>query len=165
MASQLDKHDTAFFREFLSPAIADVGRGNQDALARAVREELSRIAFSDIADLVEFGPAGATIKDADAIPAGARRTIGKIETRYTKDGRPVVVVSTWPKVKALELLARHMGMLVDRMSFEVNEAKARQFARRVTEIVAKNVDDPEVLAAILEQLGKAAEGPEDVGDA
>lgn len=68
--------------------------------------ELTRIAFSDIIDFVEWDSGNVWFKESCEIPAEARRAIAKV-TRTTNGS---VGVSLHGKVRALDLLAQHLGM-------------------------------------------------------
>ncbi len=68
--------------------------------------ELRRIAFSDIGDYVEWDTDEVRPKESHEIPAEARHAIAKV-TRTTNGS---VQVSLHGKVRALDLLARHLGM-------------------------------------------------------
>ncbi len=85
--------------------------------------ELKRIALADPA--MAFGPDGAMLELSE-MPEDIRRAISsfEVEQRTTEDGqtRTVRRVRFWPKTDALDKLARHLGMLVDRHE---DEAKGR----------------------------------------
>ena len=71
-------------------------------------QELRLIGFSDVANLVDVsGKKGElTAKEWDELPEGATRTIESISE--TKFG---LKIKQYDKLRALELLARHAGML------------------------------------------------------
>jgi phage terminase small subunit len=89
-----------------------------------VLRELALLGFSDIGEILDFTGAAPRLRDAHGIPERARRAIASIKVkRYVEgpakdDEEPNVVevmeFKLWPKPQALELLARHLGMLKDR---------------------------------------------------
>lgn len=70
-----------------------------------VLQELANIAFSNGADFVEISGGSAIVKDTTDIPAERRSAIASIKD--TKDG---IEVKTYDKLRALELVGRHLGM-------------------------------------------------------
>jgi len=92
-----------------------------------VLNELAMIGFSDIAELVEIEEGGMIIaKRFDEIPDGKTRILKAIKEdriiRETPNGKEMIVhdkirYEAWDKLKALELLARHLGMLKDKDPF------------------------------------------------
>ena len=68
--------------------------------------ELKRIAFADIGDYVDWDTSSVWVKQSCEIPPEARHAIAKV-TRTTNGS---VRVSLHGKVRALDLLARHLGM-------------------------------------------------------
>jgi phage terminase small subunit len=91
---------------------------------RVVRE-LSRIAFLDPGDVLDFSGDAPRLKAPNQIPAHARRAISKIKVkRYFEgsgdDAREVEMVEFgfWDKNSALEKLGKHLGIFVDRHQIE-----------------------------------------------
>ena len=92
--------------------------------ADQVLEELARIGFTDMSDFVEIDEGGAIRAfPLDALPEGKSRIIKKVKEKRviksTAEGDQVLD-STYEfelcdKVKALELLARHLGLLNDKL--------------------------------------------------
>lgn len=77
-----------------------------------VLAELGKIGFSDLKDFMEFGPDGVSLKQ-DADVDGA--VVAEVSETATQLGSSKKI-KLHDKMKALELLARHMGMLNDRLS-------------------------------------------------
>lgn len=102
------------YRDTIGAALAAYEAGDISVLGHETVKELARLAFSRISDFGEFGPDGFTLKDSSILTADEIAAIGEIQTRFTKTGAPVVEVKLWPKPKALELLLRVCGMLVDK---------------------------------------------------
>lgn len=90
--------------------------------------ELSQMAFSDITDFVEWDESGAvTMKSSRTLPKGKRRAI--VEVSQTAQGVKIKVAD---KTRALELLARHLGMFVDRVETTNKVTIQRSYGEPVT---------------------------------
>src|SRR5215208_4155617 len=81
--------------------------------------ELARIGFSDIREIASWGEGGLTYKASDELTDDAAATIaGIVETvTRTKDGgeRWTRTVKLHSKLRALELLGRHLGIFTDKV--------------------------------------------------
>lgn len=75
-----------------------------------VLEELAKIAFSDLNNFVEYGPSGVTLKDSSTVDGTMVAEVGQ-----SKFGKKIKLHD---KMKALELLGRHLAMFVDRQQVE-----------------------------------------------
>lgn len=73
-------------------------------------EELAEIAFSNITDFVVWGPGGVRLKDTSGLPEGKKRCIESV--KETQSG---VAIKMHSKIRALELLMRHQGLLNDKL--------------------------------------------------
>jgi phage terminase small subunit len=101
-------------------------RGVERAELSAARtlEETRRNAFSDIGAL--FDECG-NLKPIHTLPAEVRSTIASVEVVIKNaaggDGHTDTIhkVKLWSKDKALELLAKHFALLVERMKLETDE--------------------------------------------
>lgn len=89
--------------------------------AAGVLEQLRRIAYFDMADIYEVLPSGEKkLKHPVDWPIGARMALSNYETVVRNltsgDGKTddVLKVRFEPKLVALEMLAKHMGLLIDR---------------------------------------------------
>lgn len=88
-----------------------------------VVEELAIIGFADLADLLEIEEGGLIIaKKFDDIPKGKTRALKAIKEdriiRETAKGDEMVIhdkirYETWDKLRALELLGKHLSMFTD----------------------------------------------------
>ena len=78
---------------------------NQDE----VLQELHHLAFSNLADIVEWGPDGATIKDSADLTPEQQRCV--LEVTVTKTGKDTATtkLKLHDKKGSLELLGRHLG--------------------------------------------------------
>lgn len=74
----------------------------------AIIAQLARIGFSDILDL--YDPETGELLPPHKIPSKARASISNVSTRVGPDGSVTTSYQLAPKVKALELLTRVLGM-------------------------------------------------------
>ena len=86
--------------------------------ADRVLKELARIAFSDVTSVAEFGPTGVTLKNSEDISEDDRHCISEVGEIPTKEG-PAVKVRLWDKLRATELLCKHLGLCVDKKQLEL----------------------------------------------
>lgn len=94
--------------------------------ARAVRTEISQdmvlrelalLAFSDMGVYATWGPTGVTLKASDELPAEASRAVAEVSEHVTESGS-TMKFKLHDKRGSLELLMRHLGMLVERSLHE-----------------------------------------------
>lgn len=110
----------------LQRAMAERGKRTEISQDRII-QELALIAFADMRDyaVIDAG-GGVTLKPFEEMPEGASRVVGKIKEKRKLlssgegDGDNVVLDSQleyghWDKVKALELLGKHMGLWTDKL--------------------------------------------------
>ena len=83
-----------------------------------VIKELATIAFADMAVYASWGPHGLVLKASDELPEAATRAVAEIAESATEGGRNTKF-KLYDKIRALELLAKHLGMLVERSKVEV----------------------------------------------
>lgn len=76
-----------------------------------VVQQLARIAFVDMKDVVEFGPDGVSVRDCEDVDG---TLLNEVSETKTKDGGTIKVKLS-DRMKALELLGRHMGMFRDKV--------------------------------------------------
>ena len=76
-----------------------------------------RLALSDIRDAVTWTSNKLTLRNSEEIPMHAARAIASITETSTKFG-PKVSVRYHSKTSALDSLAKHLGMFVERYEFE-----------------------------------------------
>lgn len=84
-----------------------------------VVSELARIAFADPRDLMEWGPSGVKLKDSADLTKEQAASVAEVSETTTKDGGSLKL-KKHDKVKALELLGRHMGMFKDKVEAEIS---------------------------------------------
>ena len=110
-------------------ARAQKKRGDKlEITAARVLQELAIIAFSDISDYETVEPGGAVrIKAFEDMPGNSRRAIASIEEQRTisepasGEGTTIILndkrkFKLWDKLKANELIGRHLGMFNDKLS-------------------------------------------------
>ena len=86
--------------------------------------ELARIAFSNITDVAEWGPAGVSLKDSEKLLKDVSAAIAEATTTETQAGRNTRV-KMHDKVGALTSLARHYGLFNDKSTVTVNLPQLR----------------------------------------
>lgn len=79
--------------------------------ADRVVQEIARVAFSSLRDVMTWGPAGAQVRPDGEITPDAAAAIAEITETNTG-----VKVKLHNKVAALEQLAKHVGLYQDRVS-------------------------------------------------
>ena len=124
----------------LSDAVAEKRRRLEvktEITSAQVLEELGRIAFSDVGDVLDFSGAEPRLRAANEIPLRARRAIQSVKVKRYIEGHgesakevEVVEFKFWSKDAALEKLGKRFGLWKD------GEA------------------DPEQLTALLELLSR-----------
>jgi phage terminase small subunit len=82
--------------------------------ADQIVKELARIAFADPRDVMSWGPDGVVLKDSNALTDDQARQVSEVSETTTGAGG-TLKVKKHDKVKALELLGRHLGMFTDKL--------------------------------------------------
>ena len=81
-----------------------------------VIREIAKVAFSDPRDLMEWGPDGLVLKDSRSISDDAAMSVTEVSA-----GRDGTKVKRSDRLKALELLGRHLGLFVDKVQADVKQ--------------------------------------------
>jgi phage terminase small subunit len=82
--------------------------------------ELARVAFATISDVVAWNAEGViTLTPSDALDADVLGAVAEVTEVRSKEGATLRVKMT-DKLAALTLLARHLGMLVDRVEVDTH---------------------------------------------
>lgn len=105
-------------REHVQEAVrqAQAQRAERVALtADRVVRELARIAFSDPRDLMEWGPDGVVLRPSAELSAEQAASVAEV-AGSTSGPR----LKKHDKVKALELLGRHIGLFTERVQNSVS---------------------------------------------
>ena len=97
-----------------------------DITADKVVQELAMIAFQDASDVVAWGPDGVRLLDSGDLDEDVRRAVAEVSQTVTKDGG-TIRVKLHDKVKALELLGKHLGLMVGRKEVTVTPGGDRPF--------------------------------------
>jgi len=82
--------------------------------AERVREELGRLAFSNMDDFATWGPDGVDLLDSEDLPEDAARCVSEVSQTTTKEGGSIRF-KLHDKTKALDLLGRHFSMFTDKV--------------------------------------------------
>lgn len=94
--------------------------------ADRVVQEIARVAFASLRDVMTWGPAGALVRPDNEITIEAAAAIA--EVAETKDG---VKVKLHNKIAALEQLAKHVGIYQDRTTAVDAERVVHSITRRL----------------------------------
>ena len=91
-----------------------------------VFRELAQIAFSDMQNYATWGPQGVSIKESSELPPGASAAVMEVSetVSYDKDGGTRSATTKFKlhdKKGALDSLAKHLGMFVERAEVIVEE--------------------------------------------
>lgn len=153
-------------RQFLSEKVAR-REEELDLSAERTLEELARIAFADIRNVVswtvdEKGEVDIKLKSSDELNPATAAAIAEIT--QLQDGR--IKLKLHSKPKALDVLARHHGLLVDRSEVthlhifkDMTDAELEEYERQLLERTRSAADAHRVID------GKAAEiGRERIGE-
>ena len=76
--------------------------------------ELARLGFSKMDDYTEWGPDGVTLKASDELSEDAVRAIVEVSETVTAQGGRTIRFKLHEKKGALDTLAKHLGLLIDR---------------------------------------------------
>lgn len=116
--------------------------------------ELARIAFADIRNVMTWDGQRTTFKASNELDDDAARTIASVKERTTRtedrEGKAVTYLETrelklYDKLKALEMLGRHLGMFNDKLQIDVLTQEARQIVEDLAQMV-----DADAAAAVKE---------------
>lgn len=104
-----------------------------------VIQEIARVAFADTTQVVNVRSGRVNIVETDLLPEDTRRAIAEIHETVSASGCSLRV-RLHDKIKALELLGRHLGLFVDRQEISGPGGKVLTFAQ-LAEAAAKDDDD------------------------
>jgi len=91
----------------------------------SVVAELARLGFADMGDYVSWGPDGVSLKANSDLPEGASVAVAEVSEHVTFNrdgdgGTRTMRFKLHDKKGALDSLAKHLGMFVDRKEINVN---------------------------------------------
>lgn len=88
--------------------------GRLDITADKVLKEIARIAFGDPRDVMAWGPGGVELKDSAGLDEDQAMQVAEVTQTVSATGGSMKL-KKHDKVKALELLGRHLGMFTDKL--------------------------------------------------
>jgi phage terminase small subunit len=104
-------------KEAIGVAQQDLSRRTEVTQERVIAE-LATIAFSNIGDIVSWGPDGVSVKSADELSPEVMASVADVSKSGGKEGG-MVRVKLYDKLKALELLGKHLGLFVEKVEVGV----------------------------------------------
>ena len=93
---------------------AKAAAANEVTQARIIRE-LARIAFSDMRAVTAWGPSGLTLRDSAGLSDDEAAAVLEVSETRTESGGGTRKVKLNDKVRALEMLGKHLGMFTERV--------------------------------------------------
>lgn len=108
-----------------------------DVTVEKIVRELARIAFSDISRMAEWGENGIKLKDSSKLSEDDRRAVSSLSETIAPGGIKKTKFRLHDKKGALDSLAKHFGMFVERHMHEVNVS----WAGLVKSVDANNDED------------------------
>ncbi len=91
-----------------------------EVTADRVLEELARIAFASISDAVEWHSDGATVKASSELSPEVLAAVSEVSETRHRDGSVAVKVKMHDKLAALNKVADHLRMFVNRVEHSGN---------------------------------------------
>ncbi|MDR1515310.1 MAG: terminase small subunit [Synergistaceae bacterium] len=79
--------------------------------------ELARIAFVDTRQIFKWGPDGVRLLPSDGLSDDEAAIVAEVSETISKDGGSIKA-KRFDKLKALELLGRHLGMFKDKLEVD-----------------------------------------------
>ncbi|MDR1514077.1 MAG: terminase small subunit [Synergistaceae bacterium] len=100
----------------IDAALAERSKRTEVTADRVVKE-LARIAFVDTRQIFEWGPDGVTLRPSDELTDDEAAIVAEVSETISKDGGSIKA-KRFDKLKALELLGRHLGMFKDKLEVD-----------------------------------------------
>ena len=97
----------------IADIMAKAAAANEVTQERIVKE-LARVAFANKRAVMRWGPGGVTLVDSDELSEDDAAIVSEVQETTTESGGSIKL-KTHDKLKALELLGRHLGMFNDKM--------------------------------------------------
>ena len=92
---------------------ARLARSSQVTAERVI-QEYATLAFSDLRELADWGPEGVVPKPSSELGAEAARALAEVSDTRSRSGSGTVKVKLHDKKGALDALARHLKLFVER---------------------------------------------------
>jgi phage terminase small subunit len=109
------------YENLRKPAIADAIRQALDERSERTQVtqdrvilELARIAFADIGRFLQYSQGEVTVEPLDQLSADDRAAIAQVDVTAHANGERTVRLKFYSKLHALYVLAKHLGMLIER---------------------------------------------------
>jgi phage terminase small subunit len=99
--------------EAIAAAIAERSKRTQVTADRVV-QELARIAFMDTRQIFTWGPGGVVLRSSGELTEDEAAIVSEVSETTSKDGGSIRA-KRFDKLKALELLGKHLGMFTDKV--------------------------------------------------
>ena len=112
--------------------MAKAAAANEVTQERIVKE-LARIAFGNKRAVMTWGPGGVSLRDSDELTDDEAAMVAEVQETITQAGGSLKM-KTHDKVKALELLGKHVGMFAEKV--QVSNPDGSPIAPTVIKIVA-----------------------------
>jgi phage terminase small subunit len=97
----------------ITRALAERSKRTEVTADRVVRE-LARIAFTDTRQIFMWGPDGVTLRPSDELTDDEAAIVAEVSETKSETGGSIKV-KRFDKLKALELLGKHLGMFTDKV--------------------------------------------------
>jgi len=137
----------------IEAAVAERGK-SLDVTQGRVLLELARIALGDKRKVVSWGPAGIEIKASDDLTDDAAAMVSEVVEEDTKYGTRRRI-KVHDKVKALELLGRHLGLFTDKIVFPDKNGDPQNVGNR---FVGMTLEELEREIELCKRIEAATEG-------
>ena len=122
----------ASIQKSVQEAQADLSRRTEITQERVLKE-LSRVAFGSQRDLLSWGPSGVVLEESNGLTDDAAAMVAEVGETVTANGKSLKL-KTHDKVKALELIGRHLGMFKDKIEHTVDESIANLLSERLKRV-------------------------------
>jgi phage terminase small subunit len=100
----------------IDASIAERSKRTQVTADRVV-QELARIAFVDTRQIFTWGPGGVVLRSSEDLTDDEAAIVAEVSETTSKDGGSIRA-KRFDKLKALELLGKHLGMFTDKVQIE-----------------------------------------------
>lgn len=108
-------------------------------------EELYRIAMGNIADVADWDGHSFVLKDLETLPRSCSAIISSIKRTEGRDGSVSWELKLNDKVKALELLMKHFGLLAEKVEITVDQTLASRIDNARRRVFEGELATPELL--------------------